>query len=67
MENVMFRVVIEVVKNDQGEWVANAEATNSIGELTATDKVSHFEAWSYTNKRDLVRVLVHKVMAKIMQ
>lgn len=67
MENLMFRVVVEVLKNDKGEWVANAEATNNIGELTVTEKVTHSEAWAYTNKRDLVQVLVRKVMSKIMQ
>jgi len=66
MIEIKFRAVITVFKDENGDWIANAEATNKRDNISCTEKASKAEASMYTNKRSFIQVLVHRLMNQIM-
>jgi len=67
VESQMLRIVIDVVQNKNGTWAAKATAQNQIAELTCKEAISVAEAWHYANKRDLVSVLVSRLMSQLLE
>jgi len=67
MIEIKFRMVVTVFKDENGDWVANAEATNKLKNISCTEKASKAEASMYTNKRNFIEVLVHRLMKQIIE